>query len=612
MRIAPHGAWESPITPALVTQAGVRFEDAVTEENGSLYWVESRPEEAGRSVVVRRAPDGAVADLTPAGGNTRTRVHEYGGGAYAVADGVLFAVEFSDQRIYRIEPGGEPVPVTPPPEIPAGMRFADMAIGDGWLVCVRETHRAEGEPVNDLVTVPLDATEPPRRIASGNDFYASPRISPDGARLAWLAWDHPNMPWNGTTLWVAALDSSGAIRGEPQRIAGGPSESIYQPAWAPDGTLLFASDRTGWWNVYRADAGGPAPVHLVEGDIGIPQWVFGTSRFAVMDDGALLAIVTSPGGVRLDLVAPDGTVRTVPPPGTSIGPTLAVAGSRAYLVAGSPDRFPELVAVEIPSGDAAVLRTPGRFAVDPAYLSVPEHTTFETPDGPAHAFHYPPTNPDFQAPEGDAPPLLIVGHGGPTAATRATLDPAVQFWTSRGFAVRDCAQAARSLAGRGAADPRRLAIRGGSAGGFTTLAALAFTDVFAAGASYYGVGDLEMLAAHTHKFESRYLDWLVGPLPESQALYRARSPIHSVDGITCPVILLQGLDDRVVPPGQAEMMAEALRRRGIPVAHVTFPGEGHGFRSAENQIRSLEAELSFYGQVFGFTPAGDLDPVVLG
>jgi len=639
MRVAPYGAWQSPITAAVVAKAGVRFEDALTVESGSVYWVESRPHEGGRSVMVRRDPDGAIHDVTPGGGNTRSRVHEYGGGAYAVAGGVVFATEFADQRIYRLEAGTAPVAITPEPPMPSGLRYADMAVADEWMICVRETHRAEGEPLNDLARVPLDGSGPPATVTSGHDFYASPRISPDRSRLAWLAWDHPNMPWNGTALWVADLDAAGAITGEPVHIAGGPDESIYQPTWAPDGTLLFASDRTGWWNVYRAGDDGPDPLHAVAGDVGIPQWVFGTSRFAPMPDGALLEVVTSPEGVRLYLVEVDGTVHDVPAPGTWIGATLAVAGSAAHLVAGSPTRFPELVRVEIPAGATAVLRSLEPLEVDPGYVSTPEHVTFDTPDGPAHAYHYPPSNPQYAGPEGEAPPLVVIGHGGPTAATRTVLDPAVQFWTSRGIAVldvdyggstgygrpywerlagtwgivdvRDCALAARSVSARGAADPERLAIRGGSAGGFTTLAALAFTDVFSAGASYFGVADLELLAAHTHKFESRYLDWLVGPLPDAEAVYRERSPMHGVDGISCPVILLQGLDDRVVPPEQAEVMASALRERGVPVAHITFPGEGHGFRAAENQIRALEAELSFYGSVFGFTPAGNIEAVRL-
>lgn len=638
MAVAPYGAWESPITAAMVARSGVRFEDAVTVESGTVYWVESRPHQGGRSVIVRRSPAGEVRDVTPDGGNARTRVHEYGGGSYAVAEGIVFAAEFADQRLYRHEPDGGREPITPEPHEPGGDRYADLAVGDGRLFCVREHHGSGLEPRNELVVVPTDGSAPPVVVASGHDFYASPRIDPDGSRLAWLTWDHPNMPWNETTLWVADLEG-GAVAGEPRAVAGGPGESVYQPTWSPDGSLVFASDRGGWWNLYRLDGDGISPVHVVEGDVGVPQWVLGTSRFAFTEDGALLAVVTGPGGVRFDLIASDGSVQAIPPPGTWLSATLAVEAGGAYAVAAAPDRSPELVRIEIPSGETTVLHSLGALGVDRAYLSIPGHVVFDTPDGPAHAYHYPPVNPEFEAPEGEAPPLLVVSHGGPTAATRTVLDPAIQYWTSRGLAVldvdyggstgygrsywerlagtwgvvdvRDCALAARALADRGLADPDRLAIRGGSAGGFTTLAALAFTDVFSAGASYFGVADLELLAAHTHKFESRYLDWLVGPLPGSEALYRQRSPLHAVEGISCPVILLQGLDDRVVPPEQAEMMASALRDRGIPVAHLTFPGEGHGFRSAANQVAALEAELSFYGQVFGFVPAGDVAPVRL-
>jgi len=639
MPIAPYGTWESPITAEAVTRAGLRFADVLRIDDGSLYWVESRPTEGGRSVVVRRGPDGEIGDVTPAGGNTRTRVHEYGGAAYTVAGGVTYASEFEDQRLYRIEGGYEPIPITPEPEIPAGLRYADAAVGDVWLVCVRERHLADGEPVNELVRIPLDGSSEPVVAASGHDFYAAPRLSPDRSQLAWLTWDHPNMPWNGTSLWVADLDAAG-MPSEPRLVAGGPSESIFQPEWSPEGVLHFCSDRTGWWNLYRADGYEIVPVHLADGDVGVPQWVFGTSRYAFCGDGSILAVVKAREGLRLDVIGDGDAVRSIPAPGTSLGATLCVDGSTAYLLAGSADRFVSVTAVDIATGAARVLAAPEPLDVPRGSLSTPEQVAFDTPDGPTYAHFYPPRNPEFTAPEGQLPPLLVLSHGGPTAATNTALDPGLQFWTSRGFAVldvdyggstgygraywerlagtwgivdvRDCAAAAGQVAAAGRADPARLAIRGGSAGGFTTLAALAFTDVFAAGASHFGVGDLRLLAEHTHKFESRYLDWLVGPLPEADEIYRERSPLHHADRITCPIILLQGLEDRVVPPEQATTMAAALRANGVPVAHLEFEGEGHGFRAAENQIKALEAELSFYGRVFGFEPAGDIAPVEMG
>ncbi|MCB2222562.1 MAG: prolyl oligopeptidase family serine peptidase [Actinobacteria bacterium] len=628
MKTAPYGSWESPITPEHVVAASVKYADSVELDGGDAYWVESRPREGGRSVVVRRSADGTTADAVPEGFNARSRVHEYGGGAYAVRDGVVYAVSFEDQRIYRIAPGAAPEPITPEPAAPAALRYADLDLGDGFLVAVRERHGG-GEPVNEIVRIRFDGSEP-EVVASGHDFFSNPRISPDGVTLAYLAWDHPNMPWNGTTLWKVDLG------GTPSWVAGGPQESIFQPEWSPDGTLHYASDRTGWWNLYEYDEDGADPVFEITGDIGTCQWQFRCRRYGFLDDGSIFAVASTPHGPLVLVAAPDGTLRHLPAPGTWLPPLLAVGGTGAVMVAGAPDRFPEVVRVKAADGAAEVLAAAPDPGVDPAFFSAPERITFDTPDGPAHAFHYPPANPGFSAPDGELPPLVVFSHGGPTAATRTHLDLAIQFWTSRGIAVvdvdyggscgygrdywerlegtwgvvdvRDCALAAQHLVDGGKADGGRLAIRGGSAGGYTTLAALAFRDDFAAGASHYGVADLALLARDTHKFESRYLDWLVGPYPETESLYTERSPIHHAADITCPIILFQGLDDRVVPPEQAEIMADALRSGGIPVAHVTYEGEGHGFRKAENQIRTLLAELSFYGQVMGFEPHG-VDPV---
>ncbi|HSQ38177.1 MAG TPA: S9 family peptidase [Acidimicrobiia bacterium] len=635
MAVTPYGAWESPISALSVTRAEILFADSLELDGGTLYWAESRPNEEGRTVIVRRGADGSPEDVTPAGFNARTRVHEYGCGAYALHDGVVYFANFTDQRLYRHRPGEAPAPITPEPPLPAGDRYADLAFGDGLLICVRERH-GEGEAINELVRLPLDGGAA-EVVAGGHDFFSSPRLSPDGRLLAWLAWDHPNMPWNGTGLWLAELGPGGRP-GEPRLVAGGPSESIFQPEWSPEGVLHFASDRRGWWNLYRLQAGEAQPVAAVAGDAGGPQWVFRLRRYAFLDDGSIAAIYTAPSGTSLVIHGADGTTRALPAPGTWLSSLIAEGGD-LYMVAGSPTAPYAVVRVDAVTGDTEIVRAPDGPGLDPRYTSVPERATFPTPDGAAHLYYYPPTNPEFAAPAGDLPPLLVAIHGGPTSAARPVLDPEVQFWTSRGFAVadvdyggstgygraywerlherwgivdvRDCALAAAHLAGTGRADPARLAIRGGSAGGYTTLAALAFRDEFAAGASHYGVADLELLARDTHKFESRYLDWLVGPYPQARATYRERSPIYHAEGIDRPVILFQGLEDRVVPPEQAGIMAAALRQRGVPVAHLTFPGEGHGFRKAENIARALEAELSFYGQVFGFTPAGDIEPVVV-
>jgi len=633
---APYGAWGSPITAPAVTRASLRFSDSLEADGDDLYWAESRPAEGGRTVVVRRAADGATTDVTPPGFDARTRVHEYGGGAYAVRDGGVCFANFTDQRLYRHRPGEDPRPMTPEPALAAARRFADFTFGDGFLVCVRERHE-DGEVVNELARLPLGGSEEARVIASGHDFFSSPRISPDGRRLAWLAWDHPDMPWNGTTLCLAALSPDGAL-GEARAVAGGRGESIFQPEWSPNGVLHFASDRTGWWNLYRLQDGETVPVAAVTGDCGVPQWVFRLRRYAFLDDGSIAAVYSSPSGTTLLVHATDGTARALPAPGTWLAGPVAANG-RLFLIAGSPTAFPAVVRLDPATGRSETIRAPEGPGLDPALISIPERVAFRTPDGPAYAYYYPPTNPGFRAPAGELPPLLVTIHGGPTSAARPVLDPEVQYWTSRGFAladvdyggstgygraywerlqgtwgivdVRDCALAAAHLAATGRADPARLAIRGASAGGYTTLAALAFRREFAAGASHFGVADLELLARDTHKFESRYLDWLVGPYPQAAESYRERSPIHHLDGIDRPVILFQGLEDRVVPPEQAQIMAAGLRERGVPVAHLTFPGEGHGFRRAENIARTLEAELSFYGQVFGFDPAGGIEPVLV-
>lgn len=634
MVVAPYGAWESPISALSVTRAGILFTDSLEVDGGTVYWAESRPAEEGRTVIVRRGADGSPQDVTPAGFNARTRVHEYGCGAYAVRDGEVYFANFADQRLYRHRPGEAPRPITPEPPLPAGIRYADLAFGNGFVICVRERH-GEGEATNELVRLPLDDGDA-QTIIGGHDFLSSPRLSPDGRLLAWLAWDHPNMPWNGTGLWLAEMGPDGRP-GEPRLVAGGPHESIFQPEWSPQGVLHFASDRSGWWNLYRLRDGEAEPVATVAGDVGGPQWVFRLRRYAFLGD-AIAAIYTGPTGATLLIHEPGGATRALPAPGTWLS-SLVAEGSNLYMVAGSPTAPYAVVRVDAVTGETEVVRAPEGPGIDPRYTSVPERVTYPTPDGPAHLYYYPPANPDFEAPAGDLPPLLVVIHGGPTSAARPVLDPEVQFWTSRGFAVadvdyggstgygraywerlhrrwgivdvRDCALGAAHLADTDKADPARLAIRGGSAGGYTTLAALAFRHEFAAGASHFGVADLGLLARDTHKFESRYLDWLVGPLPEEEATYRERSPIYHAEGIDRPVILFQGLDDQVVPPEQAEIMAAALRQRGVPVAHLTFPGEGHGFRRAENIARTLEAELSFYGQVFGFTPAGNIEPVLV-
>jgi dipeptidyl aminopeptidase/acylaminoacyl peptidase len=613
----PFGSWPSPIAAAAVARAGVRLGEPALGEDGSAWWLERRPLESGRTALVREGED-----VIPPEFNVRTRVHEYGGGAWLLHGETVFFSHWDDQRLYRLDPGGSPVPVTP--EGP--YRYADgRALPDGSaIVCVRETH-GDGEPVNDLVRIPADGSGPPEPIASGRDFYATPRPSPDGRALCWLCWDHPNMPWDGCELWVAG-----------RRVAGGPDESIWQPEWSPSGELHWVSDRTGWWNLY-SEAGRLTDERA---ELGVPQWQFGGATYAFLEDGTIACVRIERAVARLHLLR-DGRLDDVGLPYTSFGyPCLRAGGQRLIFVAASPEQEPAVVRWSETEG-ATELRRASDEPLDRALVSIPRAIEFESAGGrTAHAFYYPPVNPGFEGPDGERPPLLVQIHGGPTAYAAPELDPATLFWTTRGVGVvdvnyggstgfgrdyrnllrgtwgivdvEDCIAAARHLAAEGDADGNRLAIHGGSAGGYTTLCALAFhPDAFGAGASYYGVADAATLARDTHKFESRYLDRLIGPWPEAEELYFERSPINFADRIRVPVLLLQGLEDDVVPPAQAEEMAAALRNSGVPHAVLMFEGEQHGFRRAETIIRSLEAELSFYGQVFGFQPADEIEEVQL-
>ncbi|HEX3208443.1 MAG TPA: S9 family peptidase [Geminicoccaceae bacterium] len=638
-RVAPYGCWASPISADLVTATQVGLAQPMLDRE-IAYWLETRPEEGGRTVLVRRPLAGAATDVTPPPFNVRTRVHEYGGGAYAVSEGVVVAVNFADQQLYRLPGPGEARPITPASD--GRLRYADLELDPAGrrVLAVREDHRAAGEPVNSIVVLDLDGREDPgRQLAGGHDFFSSPRLSPDRSQIAWLCWDHPNMPWDGTELWLAEIGEDARLSA-PRRVAGGPHESIVQPAWSPAGELHFVSDRTGWWNLYRLGDAEPLPVCPMSAEFAGPAWTFGGRWYGFLGPDAILACFIEAGRWHLARIASaTGQLSRLPLPYTELS-GIAIAGNRAVLRAGAPDRPAAILLLEPASGQMRELRSAGALPVDPAWLARPE--AIEFPSGPeqtAHALVYPPTSPEFAAPAGELPPLIVKSHGGPTGSTSTELKLATQFWTSRGFAVcdvdyggstgygrpyrerlygrwgevdvQDCVNAARFLVEGGRADPRRLAITGGSAGGYTTLCALTFHDLFRAGASHYGVSDLEALARDTHKFESRYLDRLVGPWPEARDLYRARSPIHHGDRLSCPIIFFQGLEDAVVPPNQAEMMVDALRRKRLPVAYLTFEGEQHGFRKAKTIQRVLLAELTFYGRVLGFTPADALADLVI-
>ncbi len=610
----------------------------VRVDGDTVYWLELRPSEGGRYVVCRRDAGGNIADALPPPWNARTLVHEYGGGSYAVRDGVVLFTHFDDQCVYRTGGGAEPFPVTPEPPAPRSHRYADLEIShDGSTVwAVRERHEGD-EVVNELVSFPITESSPPEVREAGRDFYSSPRLRADGQRLAWLAWDAPAMPWDGTELWEAPVRPDGSL-GPARQVAGGPAEAVYQPEWGPGGLLHFVSDPTGWWNLYRREPDGSVTALApAEREFGLPAWVFASSTYGWLGDGRLICMFKERGFDRLAVLEENG-LRVVEGSPRHLGYRLAAAGSRVWAVAGDADLPASVVAIDSVTGDVEVVRRGTTLEVDAGYLSRPEPIEFPTAGGEvAHAFFYPPTNRDVTAPAGELPPLLVLSHGGPTSAATPELDFGYAFWTSRGFAVvdvnyrgstgygrayrdalqgnwgvadvDDCVNAALHLAAAGRVDPDRMAIRGGSAGGYTTLGALAWRDVFGAGASYFGVGDLTTFVHHTHKFEARYLDGLVGPWPEAADLYAERSPLSAADQISCPVLVLQGLEDAIVPPAQAEAIVAALDRNRVPHAYVAFEGEQHGFRRAENQVRAREAELWFYGRVFGFQPADALEPV---
>lgn len=640
----PCGTWESPLTPASLVIGAAGISESVPDADGSIWWAESRPDEGGRVALMRHRA-GETRELTPADANVRSRVHEYGGGAWWAADGVAWYVDNGDQRLRRLIPGEPPVLLSPPSTDRESFRYADFRPTPcrRWLIGVCEAHSADDsagdgagdgtgdraagrgasddardEPLNRLVAIAADGSMRVVVLQEGADFYGSPRVSPDGRQLAWIDWRHPNMPWDETRLCQArlVLDEHGARLDDVQEVAGGEgsNEAIVQPEWSPDGRLHYLSDRGDTWQLHRA--GERDAVHTVQGEIGYPPWVFGLSRYAFQADGSVVA-ARFDGGVEFL----DGY------PAFTAFHTIRTAGDHTGFVAASWDTESVVVL------DGKIVNAHRDLGLDPAFLAPPERLRFPTADGEdAHALYFAPANPAHTIPTGERPPLVVLAHGGPTSAARSQLNLARRFWTSRGFAVadvnyrgssgfgrryrkkldgqwgiadvEDCVACAEFLVARGDVDAERLIIRGGSAGGFTVLSALAFHDTFTAGASLYGVADLEALASDTHKFESRYLDSLIGPYPEARELYRERSPIHHLEGFTAPMIVLQGSEDRIVPPNQSRMIVEALEARGVPVAYLEFDGEQHGFRKAATLTRALEAELAFYGRVFGFRPAG--------
>ncbi len=642
MLVRRYGEWSSALGADIVARGSGRVFARVDVRAERLRWLESRSDEGGRGVIVQRRGDGEVVDVTPPGFNVRSRVHEYGGGAFWSDDETVFFSEFADSRLYRQDgAGSEPKPLTPAPVPAHALRYADGCVTHDTIICVRERHDG-GAVVNELVALPADGSAQPRVIVGGSDFVASPRADGGGRRLAWLTWEHPQMPWDGTQLWVAGLAPDGSVS-DARCVAGGPQESIFQPAWSPDGVLHFCSDRSGWWNLYRLEPDGSvrALTHLLDGEIGHPSWVFGMSCYAFLDDAVIACVVTRAATDSLELLDVDsGRLEPLPLEWTSYEATVFAAGAgRLAFAAQSPHTPSTLVVLDPQTAREEFTRPCLKLELDAASVSVPRAIEFPTDDGDvAHAFYYPPASADFTGPADERPPLRVICHGGPTSHRSPALSFAVQFYTQRGIGVldvnhrgssgfgrayrdllrgrwgdidwRDCVAAARHLAELGETDPGRTWIQGGSAGGYVVLCALAFDpEAFAAGVNLFGVSDAESLARDTHKFESRYLDTLIAPYPERADLYRERSPIHYADRIARPLLVLQGSDDEVVAPSQSEAIVAALDRNAIPHAYIAFDGEGHGFRKAENIRRTLEAELSFAGQIFGFEPADDLQPL---
>ncbi len=641
MTVLPHGAWPSPITAEMLATATVGL-GGVLLDDGIVYWTEARPSEGGRGVVCKGDPHTAPVDVTPAGFDARTRVHEYGGGSYTVHHGTVYFSNRPDARLYRQLDGAAPEPITP--DTDGAHRYADGTITpDGrWWIGVRERHDlgpAVADVVNELIVVPTDGSSEPRAVASGRDFYSSPRVSPDGDRLAWLEWDLPWMPWDGTELFVADLSAEAEL-GDASHVAGrSGEESIWDPEWSPSGDLAFASDRSGWWNLERVRDGDRAVLHPAEAEFGYPQWVMGERSFGFLSDGRIACAYDRDARTSFAVLDPETGELTdldVPHDALWSGPSVDVAGSTIVFAAGSATIPTELVWLDFSARSVDVIKTTTESPVEQVFFSVPEAIEFPTEGGlTAHALFYPPTNPDATGPDGARPPVIVMAHGGPTSHTTAVFDLTVQFWTSRGFAfvdvnyggstgygrayrqrlngmwgvvdLQDCVNAARYLVERGDADGERVLVRGGSAGGYVVMCGLTFTDVFAAGASYFGIADLVPFAeGDTHKFESRYEHTMIGPWPEAEDTYRARSPINFTDLLSTPMLVLQGADDEVVPPSQAELIVGALERKHIPHAYLLYEGEGHGFRKAETMVDARNAELSFYGQILGFDPAGDV------
>lgn len=632
--IASYGSWKSPITTDLITAKMIGLAETCVDGK-DIYWIELRPLEQGRYVVMRRTSDGTITECTPFDFSARTRAHEYGGGAFTVHKSIIYFCNYKDQRIYHQSINDTPEILTPQ----EGYYYADMVLDEkrNRIICIREDHTVEGEAVNTIVGINLNGNDNGTILVSGNNFYSSIRLSPNGTKLAWLTWNHPNMPWDGTELWIADVMEDGTLQ-NPKLVTGSATESIFQPEWSPDGILHFIAEYTGWWNLYRWQNGKAEALHPMEAEFAEPQWIFDMTTYGFTSTDTIVCYYVQNGMWHLATVnTREKNFTPIDTPCSDIF-FLKCGQGFATFIGGSPIQPHAVIRMDVGTKKMEIIKQAFEVTVDTGYLSHAKSISFPTTNNQtAHAIYYPPQNKDYTAPENEKPPLLVISHGGPTGATTTTLRYDIQYWTSRGFAVldvnyggstgygreyrqrlngnwgivdvEDCCNAALYLVEQRLADPNRLAIRGGSAGGYTTLACLAFKDVFKAGASHFGVSDLEALAKETHKFESRYLDSMIGPYPERKDLYVERSPINFAHNIKCPIILFQGDEDKVVPPNQSQLMFEAVRAREIPTAYVLFEGEQHGFRKADSIKRSLEGELYFYSKIFNFDLADDIEPV---
>lgn len=634
---APYGSWASPITPDVLLKGTVHMRNQMLRWDGDdLYWSELRPSEGGRIVVCRRTADGTVADVTPREFNARSRVHEYGGGHFAVKNGTVYFTNYNDQRLYRQDEGGVPQPITPDADI----RHADMVVDHerGLVFAVREDHSTgAAEAVNTLVAVAADGRRDAITVASGNDFYSSPKLSRDGARLAWQTWNHPNMPWDRSEVWIAELDRHGYVKSS-RKIAGSENESVLQPEWSPVGELYFVSDRNDWWNIYRARGEGDEPVCRRDAEFGGPQWVFGQRFYDFSGPDEIVCVFSDRGGSKLGVIdLNSGRMKQIELLYSSLH-NVQVSGRKVALYGGSATLADRVLVIDLDTHAQEVVKVSNPAHIEPGYFSIPKPIEFPTEHGlMAHATYYAPRNQDYQAPPDQKPPLVVHCHGGPTGSGGPSYPFEYQYWTSRGFAlvdvayggssgygrayrqrlngrwgvvdVDDCINAARHLVAKGLADGKRVSITGGSAGGYTVLLSLTKRDFYNAGASHYGIGDLVLFIEETHKFESHYCDLLIGPYPQAADVYHDRSAIYFAPDLKCPVILFQGLEDKVVPPSQAETFIAVCKRDRLPYAYVPFEGEQHGFRQERNIRRAFEGELYFLSRIFGFEPAGSIEPV---